>query len=80
MKLNSPNVSNLNISQNIEELVVNKSYFNTLQDILTCIICNGLLVNPIACAKCETVYCFNCISTWIERNNQCHRDAQENLL
>lgn len=54
-----------------EDLVVNKTYFEPMSKELTCSICEGLLVEPVLCDKCEHPFCFGCISEWTSRNNQC---------
>ena len=54
-----------------ESLVINKTYYETLKSQLTCIICSGLLNNPLICSNCEIAYCQKCINTWIENNETC---------
>jgi len=54
-----------------EDLVVNKTLFETIKHEVTCQICYVLLNNPILCSKCETPYCSECINKWKIKDNTC---------
>lgn len=55
----------------IEEQVVNKTFFEPIEKELTCIICSGILVDPISCKECENPFCSICIEEWIKKDDQC---------
>jgi len=54
-----------------DELVVNKSYYETIEKEITCSICEEILVDPILCSECENPFCTSCIEEWLKKNNQC---------
>jgi FtsZ-binding cell division protein ZapB len=49
---------------NSRDLIKNHEYFSEFDNILTCTICLGFLVNPLECTKCQTTYCKDCIESW----------------
>ena len=53
------------------DLVINKAFFEPMVKELTCLICKGLLVDPILCSECESPFCTSCITIWKLRNNNC---------
>lgn len=65
------------IPQNLREykipsdLICNKSNLSTVNDELACIICLNLLFNPRSCSNCEQMFCYDCISSSLERSNIC---------
>ncbi len=43
-----------------------------LSDVHCSTICENILWKPIACQQCETHFCSNCITQWLNKNpNQC---------
>jgi len=54
-----------------EDFSNNKQYYGPMEKELTCIICGGILVDPILCSECENPFCSDCINEWIKKNNQC---------
>ncbi len=41
---------------------------------MTCVICFGLFLNPVACSDCENMFCRECIDTFEKKNkvqNRC---------
>jgi hypothetical protein len=43
-----------------------------LSDVHCSTICENILWKPVACQQCETHFCSNCITKWLNRNpNQC---------
>ncbi len=51
-----------------ESLVVDKNYYDKIKDEVTCLICCGLVNNPMMCDNCETHYCLQCIENWKKAN------------
>ncbi len=56
-----------------EDLIIeqDKELYEKLKDELTCIICFGLLQDPLICSRCETVFCKSCIDTWFTKREKC---------
>ena len=67
--LQSPNKNNRAAPD--ESLIINTVYFEQLKDQLLCTICYGLLVEPKMCSVCESAFCSDCISTWMNKNGSC---------
>jgi hypothetical protein len=43
-----------------------------LSDVHCSTICENILWKPVACQQCETHFCANCITQWLNKNpNQC---------
>jgi pSer/pThr/pTyr-binding forkhead associated (FHA) protein len=42
-----------------------------LDDELRCVICTDMYVNPHALNGCGHLFCHECVSTWLKKNNQC---------
>jgi hypothetical protein len=51
--------------------IVNQDYYETVKDISTCIICAGIIIDPLQCLSCENCFCKNCINAWIKKSNTC---------
>ena len=46
-----------------EELVINKNYLESLDNIYKCSICNKIMLNPVECEECGHNYCNDCINS-----------------
>jgi len=46
----------------IEEDIINKTYFENIRNIITCIICLNIVEDPVQCEKCQHSYCLECIN------------------
>ena len=44
-------------------LVINKNYLNSLDDIYKCPICENIMINPVECESCGHNFCNNCLSS-----------------
>ena len=53
------------------EFIENKDFYNKISDIISCPICNGILIEPIQCETCENNYCKICIENWLKKSNSC---------
>lgn len=62
-----------------ESLVQNVELFESLKSDLICIICHGLLNDPVNCASCEVPFCSHCISNWKLNNDQCPLKCSQKL-
>ena len=49
------------------ELIVDKD----ILDEITCFICLGIVINPICCKNCNSLFCTDCIRDWLKKNNNC---------
>jgi hypothetical protein len=52
-------------------LILNQDYYETVKDISTCIICTGIIIEPIQCSTCENCFCKNCINMWLNNSKTC---------
>ena len=55
--------NNLYIGGYDENLVINKNYLLSLDNIYKCNICNKIMINPVECEKCGHNFCFNCLNS-----------------
>ena len=46
-----------------ENLVINKNYLLSLDNIYKCNICFKIMINPVECEKCGHNFCFNCLNS-----------------
>ena len=44
-------------------LVVNKNYLNSLDDIYKCSLCQKIMINPVECEQCSHNFCLSCLNT-----------------
>jgi hypothetical protein len=56
----------MSISNDINsvDLIENKDHFLKYENFLSCAICEGFLIEPLECTKCQTNYCKGCLNTW----------------
>ena len=52
-------------------LVSNVSVFNVISQYATCVICEGILYNPIQCSSCENCFCEDCLNKWKKESLNC---------
>ena len=45
-----------------EDLVINKNYLESLDNIYKCNICYKIMINPVECEECGHNFCYNCIN------------------
>ena len=63
------NINDLDTNNNIfiggydEDLVINKNYLLSLDDIYKCKICYKIMINPVECETCGHNFCYNCINS-----------------
>ena len=55
----------------IESQIQNLKYFKEKERDITCTICNGILIDPLICSKCEIPYCNKCINEWLTHFDYC---------
>ena len=58
----------------IEDDIINKQYYEQIKDIVTCLICLNIIVNPVQCVNCQHNYCSECI----EKISKCPMGCQNN--
>ena len=54
-----------------DSTITNINEYNSIKDEITCEICQGILVKPKQCISCESIFCENCINSWLKKNNSC---------
>jgi hypothetical protein len=62
------------------DLIISEDIKQSLEDFM-CSICQNLLVSPVCCKLCDTLYCAECLNSWIMSNpsNKCpHCRTQHN--
>ena len=63
-----------------ETLVVDFTYYENIKEEITCIICCGILNNPIMCESCETHYCQACIEKWKKADRGCPKKCPKPIV
>ena len=50
--------------------IINKNDFKLLQNSAICVICDGIILHPVQCIKCENNFCKSCIDLWIKKKTK----------
>ncbi len=53
------------------ECIINRNYYEGIKEMVSCIICSGIIVDPSQCNSCENNFCKVCIMTWKVKSNNC---------
>ena len=61
---------------NDTSLVINKEVFDVLSAAAICPICQGVIVNPVQCVKCDNCFCKQCSLSWKRKNRGCPMKCQ----
>ena len=51
--------------------LINKDELEEIEKLITCVICDGIINEPIECSLCENNFCKHCIIEWNEKNKTC---------
>jgi hypothetical protein len=54
-----------------ENYVVKDATYNEIEDSIKCLICMDIIIDPMMCTKCKSVFCKNCIEKWHRKNRSC---------
>ena len=54
-----------------EETVIKNEVYNNIENSIICIICLDIIIDPMICNNCQTVYCKNCIEKWSKIDKRC---------
>ncbi|ORY50574.1 hypothetical protein BCR33DRAFT_532296 [Rhizoclosmatium globosum] len=49
---------------------------SSIADTLTCIVCMGVLFDPVRLQRCEHYFCRGCITKWLEQHKTCPIDRE----
>lgn len=52
-------------------LIVNHQLYELLSSVIKCVICEGILFNPLKCSKCDNSFCKTCIDKWKNHSTIC---------
>lgn len=61
-------MSNFKSLFNSTEYINNQDFYLQNDNLITCCICHGFLVNPLECLKCQTAFCKDCLNSWGDNN------------
>ncbi len=53
------------------ENIVNLEGLDEFIDLVKCKICFMISLKPVACKQCESVFCRECLNTWLKKHNTC---------
>ena len=53
------------------ENIVKDELFKELKEDIICEICQGLMVIPMQCTKCQNTFCQKCIEVWQKKGGNC---------
>ena len=59
-----------------EKVILNQG--ETLNDLLICLICRGVVIGPSECSKCQRAYCNNCIKNLGEKKGSICKETSFN--
>lgn len=60
--------------------ITNINEYNSIKDEITCEICQGILVKPKQCISCESIFCENCINSWLKKIIHVQKDVLNSKL
>jgi DNA repair exonuclease SbcCD ATPase subunit len=52
-------------------LLVNQKKLESIENDITCPICQGIINDPYFCLKCQNNFCNKCIKEWEQKNQNC---------
>lgn len=53
------------------ETLIKDEIFKNFEFSVTCSICSDILINPMMCMNCQSVYCKSCIDNWSKKSANC---------
>lgn len=53
------------------ESIVNKPFFDGIKEMVQCVICTGVIFDPMQCTSCENAFCKKCILNWQSKSSTC---------
>lgn len=53
------------------ETITNKSFFEGIKEMVVCVICTGVIIDPMQCISCENSFCKHCIGIWGNKSSCC---------
>lgn len=60
----------LEIREGIDLDLITSEYSSVVEELI-CPICSSLVLDAVACKKCEKPFCKFCIHTWLKKKNSC---------
>ena len=57
-----------------EKNIENKEYYGGIKNMINCLICLGIIQNPVQCSKCQNFFCSDCIKA----NGKCPFRCENN--
>ena len=57
-----------------EKNIENKEYYDGIKSLVNCLICLGIIENPVQCTKCQHYFCSECIN----ENKNCPLKCKDN--
>jgi len=54
-----------------QDTVIEDSIYSVFKDSVICPLCSNILINPVMCMNCQSVYCKKCIDEWSEQDKKC---------
>jgi len=75
MKTNSPK-KQTPFSDNFQ--IINKEVYEQTKEIFNCIICANIHKDPLVCSSCGSIFCGDCIKTWLKSYNTCPEGCKNN--
>ena len=52
-------------------IIINQKDFEDLRNVALCTICQGIVIEPMQCSKCEHCFCKLCLEKWLKQNPKC---------
>lgn len=59
-----------------ESQIADKTFYEQNKKKLFCVICNSIILQPVQCSGCKTVFCNNCLFKFTMNNNTCPNGCQ----
>lgn len=57
--------------------IIKNEIYNAFKNSVTCPLCFSILINPIMCMKCQSVYCKKCIDNWSKDHQKCPKQCTD---
>ena len=54
-----------------DDTLIKNDVYNAIKNIAVCPSCHKILIEPLMCLKCQTVYCQKCVKSWEKNEDKC---------
>ena len=60
-----------------KSLIIKDEIYLKNQKFLLCKICEDILIEPMKCSKCISIFCKKCVDDWMAKNKKCPNNCEQ---